>query len=327
MGAVRLAPRALAWPALAALLACLGAAAVVWRGSQELIHAGPPAPARGGRSAAGPPPDPESAAGLYFESVRFRSAGGSELDGWLVPTELGFPYAIAFVHGAGQDRRAFLDHLLFLNEVGYALLLFDLRDHGASDGAARGSGLGYRELHDVSAAVRYLRERGYRRVAAHGISLGGSAVLLAAAGDRAIDVVIAEAPLASIDELARARLPRTPEWLRRPAIDLALLRVGALGEPRPIDVVGRIAPTPLVLIGSAADRVVPAASVETLYAAAREPKELWIAARGEHGAILEAEPEEYRRRLLTYLGRWLAPHTATPPARPAAAPAEAAPAP
>ncbi len=324
---MRLALRALGWLALAALLGCLGAAAIVWRGSERLIHAEGSAHPREGPPGASARLDPQTAAGLSFESVRFRTAGGSELDGWLVPAEPGAPYAIAFVHGAGQDRRAFLDHLPFLHEAGYTLLLFDLRGHGASDGAARGSGLGYRELHDVSAAVRYLkRDRGHRGVAVFGISLGASAALLAAAGDRDIDLVLAEVPLASLDELARSRLPRTPEWLRRAAAELALLRVGALGELRPIDVVGRIA-TPLVLIGSAGDRVAVATSVEALFAAAREPKELWIAERGEHGAILGAEPEEYRRRILTYLRRWLGSPVADSPPRRAPVPTAAGPAP
>jgi len=309
---VRRALLALGALALAALLAGLGAAAIVWRGSERLIHGD-------GAAAGSAGADPDSAAGLYFESVRFPTAAGSELDGWLVPGEVGLPFGVVLVHDAGQDRRVFLDRLRFLHDAGYPILLFDLRGHGASDGAGRGSGLGYRELHDVSAAVRYMRERGHRGVAVYGVSLGGSAALLAAAGDREIDAVIAESPFASVDELARWRLPGTPEWLRRAAVELALLRVGALHEPSPIDAISRIAPRPVVLLGSAADRVVPAASVEALFAAAQEPKELWIAPRGEHGAILEAEPEEYRRRVLTYLGRWLAP--AIPPPPPAPAPA------
>jgi pimeloyl-ACP methyl ester carboxylesterase len=318
---VKLALRLFAGLALATLLAAFGAAAIIWRGSERLIRAGddpageaPPADAA----------DPDSVAGLYFESVRFPTVAGRELDGWLVPAEGALPFGVVLVHGAGSDRREFLDRLRFLNEAGYPLLFFDLRGHGASDGAARGGGLGYRELHDVSAAVRYMkRERGHRGVAVYGVSLGASAALLAAAGDRDIDAVIAEAPFASVDELARIRLPRTPAWLRRAAIDLALLRVGALGEPSPIEVIGRIAPRPVVLIGSADDRVVPPEELEALFAAAREPKELWIAERGEHGAILEAEPEQYERRVRTYLARWLAP----PISLPAAVPSEAAPAP
>ncbi len=301
--------------ALAALLVGLGAGAIVWCGSERLLRlelSAQPAPSSAAL-------DPESAAGLSFESVRFPTAGGSELQGWFVPGMMGLPFGIALVHGSGEERRAFLGHLPFLHEAGYSLLVFDLRDHGESDGAARGTGLGYRELHDVSAAVRYLkRERRLRRVAAFGISFGGTAVLLAAAGDPGIDVALAESPPVNVEDLARVRLPRLPEPLRRAAVDLALLRIGALGEPRPIDVVARIAPRPLVLIGSADDRVVSAASIEALFAAAREPKELWIAERGGHGAIFATEPEQYRQKVLTYLGRWLG--RTAPPRGPATAP-------
>jgi fermentation-respiration switch protein FrsA (DUF1100 family) len=131
-------------------------------------------------------------------------------------------------------------------------------------------------------------------------------------------MVLAESPWAGIDDLVRASAPRTPEPLRRAIARLALLRAGAIGEPWPIDVVARIAPTPLVLVGSAADPAVPVASVEALFAAAAEPKELWIAERGGHGALLAAQPEEYQRRILVYLGRWLGPAARISPPAPKA---------
>jgi pimeloyl-ACP methyl ester carboxylesterase len=309
--------RGAGWLALAALAAGLAAALLVWRVSERLLR--PEGYAHPGAASEGAPPDPESEHGLAFEAVRFATAGGSELAGWFVPGAPRFPFAVVLVHGAGEDRRTFLGHLPFLHEAGYAVLLFDLRDHGASAGAARGSGLGFRELIDVSAAVRFAKhERGIERAAVLGIALGADAALLAAAGDSEIDAVIAEAPYGSTLELARRAAPGTPERLRRAAVDLALRRVAALGEPQPIEVVGRIAPRALLLVASAAD---PAGSQEValaLFAAAREPKEVWIAERGGRGGFHAAQPEEYRRRLLGFLGRWLAPPAPRGAAEPAA---------
>ena len=73
--------------------------------------------------------------------MRFPTAGGSEIEGWFVPGDEELPFGIALVHGAGEDRRAFLDHLPFLHEAGFALLFFDLRQRGAADGAAGTTGL------------------------------------------------------------------------------------------------------------------------------------------------------------------------------------------
>jgi pimeloyl-ACP methyl ester carboxylesterase len=317
--------RRIGWLALAALAAALAAGGILWRGSERLLrpegYAHPGAGSAGGAA----PPDPAIARDLVFEVVRFPTAGGSELDGWFVPGAKSFPFGVVLVHGAGEDRRAFLDHVPFLHEVGYSLLLFDLRDHGASAGAARGSGLGFRELADVSAAVRFAkRERALRRVAVLASGLGADAALLAAAGDSEIDAVIAETPYGSTLELARSQSPDDPEWLRRAVVDLALRRVGAWREPQPIDVVASVAPIPLVLVGTAGDPRAPQETVSKLFAAAREPKEIWIAERGERGALLAAEPEEYPRRILGFLGRWLAPPAPRPEAEaapPAAEPA------
>jgi dienelactone hydrolase len=309
--------RAAAWVALAALLVAIGATAFVWHGSGLLLGAG--------RAPEGSSAEAATALGIGFEEVRFPTAGGHELAGWFIPSDYALPYGVALVHGADGDLRTFLDHVPFLHAAGYALLLFDPRGRGASEGVARPGGFGHRGLHDVSAAVRFLkRERHVRRAAAFGISLGANAVLLAAAGDPEIDVALAESPWASLDELVRAVGPRPPGPLRRAIARLALLRAGAEGEPWPIDVIARIAPRALVLVGSAEDRAVTAASVEALFAAAGEPKELWIARRGERGGLLAAQPEEYRQKILTYLGRWLGPAVRPPTAQPAAAPAAGA---
>jgi dienelactone hydrolase len=302
--------RVAGWLALAALLAALGTAAFVWRGSELLLRAGRSAPPDAAA-------DAESALGIGFEEVSFPTAGGIELGGWFIPSAFALPYGVVFVHGAGSDLRAFLDHVRFLHAAGYALLLFDPSSRDASADAAGGSGFGHRELHDVSAAVRHLkRQHGIRRAAAFGISFGANAVLLAAAGDPDIDMALAESPWASVDDLVRAVAPPAPGPLQRAIARLALLRAGARGEPWPIDVIGRIAPRPVVLIGSAEDREVTAASVEALFAKAAEPKELWVAERGERGALFAAQPEEYRERVLTYLGRWLGPAARLPAATP-----------
>ena len=290
---------------LAALVAALALAAVTWRGSDRLLR--PEGYANPGRSAGARPP-PADAAALGFAGATFPTAGGRMLSAWLA-SDPHAEYAVVLVHGEGRDRLELLPQARILREAGYAVLLPDLSDHGASDGAARGSGLGFRELHDVSAAVGFLkRERGLRRVAAFGTSLGGNAVLLAAAGDPSIDFALAECPFSTPSELGALVDPGLPDRLRSRIVQLALLRVGAAGEPFPIHVVAKIAPTPLVLFGSAGDRVVSAASVQALFGAAREPKQIWIAPKGAHDALYEAQPEEYRERLLTYTKRWLGPH-------------------
>ena len=76
---------------------------------------------------------------------------------------------------------------------------------------------------------------------------------------------------------------------------------------RPVDVVGQISPRPLLLIHGELDGLILAENSRRLYAAAREPKELYILPDVGHGGFLQAAPKEYPRRILAFLEKYLLP--------------------
>jgi hypothetical protein len=81
------------------------------------------------------------------------------------------------------------------------------------------------------------------------------------------------------------------------------LRLGVdLDEVSPVKVIGQISPRPVFLIDDLEDDVFPSDSVEVLYEAAREPKELWQIPGATHStrAGWETAPEEYERRVLAF---------------------------
>jgi len=217
--------------------------------------------------------------------------------------------AVVAVHGAGGNRVGLLPEAAFLHRAGYPVLLFDLREHGLSDGAGRGLGFGPREGEDVSAAVAFVRQdRGVPCVVVLGTSLGGVAVLLAAARDPDIAAVISENPWARILHVMR-HAPARPWFVQEPLLRAiratAFWRLGIRGAREPLDAVGRIAPRPLLLLHGAADRLVPVSESRALRAAAGRPAALWVVPGAGHGALYETDPEGYRRRVLGFLERWV----------------------
>jgi hypothetical protein len=66
---------------------------------------------------------------------------------------------------------------------------------------------------------------------------------------------------------------------------------------RPLDVVGCISPRPLLLIHGQDDRTVPAEHARQLYAAAGEPKELWIAPGTPHCGAYFDDRAHYVRKV------------------------------
>lgn len=259
--------------------------------------------------------DPASEFGFPFSEVEFKAIDGSTLRGWLVPSPGNSESAVVTVHGGEGDRRTFMRQLPMLHEAGYPVLLFDYREHGISDGASRGIAFGWRENHDVSSAVSFLKNSmSYERVAAFGTSMGASSAIIAAGRDPSIDVVIAENPFASAnDVLGEARFfGSLPRFYREIVLEIMKVRFGLWGEPDSIDVVASIAPRPLLLMHGTADRSVGVWQTQLLFDRAKDPKELWILEGAEHTALFNKDPLEYRRRVIGFLDQHLRRSTPGP---------------
>lgn len=267
---------------------------------------------------AGRQSDPVPPADLVMEEVRFEAAPDTApsavaavpLAAWTVHAAHGAP-AVVLVHGFKTSREEMVPWARFLHDAGYNVALLDTRGCGRSGGAF--VGLGATEPRDISLAAEMARDQfGTTKVAVLGISLGAGAAILAAAQDPAITAVVADSAWTDQDfQLSRLgslavgpfRIPLPPYGVA--AVDAL---VGArVEDARPIDAIARIAPRPVLLIHSADDEnaTTPPAGAQRLFAAAAEPKELWLAPRGGHVGAIDAFPEEYRSRVLAFLGRAL----------------------
>jgi pimeloyl-ACP methyl ester carboxylesterase len=164
------------------------------------------------------------------------------------------------------------------------VLAFDFRGHGRSSGH---STVGHREVLDLDAAVAAMRELGYRDVVTCGWSMGGSVVLRHAALHGGVDAVISVSALSRWYYKGTAPMRRV-HWaietrLGRLVTRRALrTRIHPDGWPEddfpeaPVEVVGRISPTPVLLVHGDRDHYFPVEHPEALFAAANEPKELWL---------------------------------------------------
>ncbi len=87
-----------------------------------------------------------------WETVSFVTTDGLVLEGWLIaPTGPANGHTLILVHGLSSNRGAMLERAVFLAAAGYQTLLFDLRNHGTSEGTV--TTVGYLEGEDVLAAA------------------------------------------------------------------------------------------------------------------------------------------------------------------------------
>ena len=235
--------------------------------------------------------DPKTAVGLPFEDVQFLAVDGRTLRGWFVPGDPAASTAIVAVHVRAADRRVMLSNVPFFHDRGYPVLLFDCRNHGASDGDGTGVTFGVHESQDVQSAVRFLKsQRRLRRVVAFGASQGAASVIMAAGSDPEIDGVIASAPYRNMQDLVDAGqiLFGYPDWFGQIVTLVSNWRLGLVdrdgswtivGEPpvlSPIAAVSRISPRPLLLMHGTSDAVISFHASEDLFIRAKDPKSLWL---------------------------------------------------
>lgn len=282
---------------------------LVWRGAAVALVAGmaallggvvwlatlwsAPAPRRVGL----PPPD------LAARSVEFVDRMGRRMRGWLAPGD--GSGGVVLVHGVRETRRAMLDRARFLHRAGYAVLLFDLPAHGESEGDRVGFGAG--EASAVRAAVDRLAESlPGQPIAALGFSLGGAACLLGR-DPLPVDALVLEAVYPDIETAVANRLRlyggAAGAWLTPLFIWQLGPRWGIDARAlRPVDAIARIR-APLLLIGGGADPRATPGDTARLFAAAPEPKQLWVVPAAGHVDFHRVAPDEYEARVLQFLTR------------------------
>jgi pimeloyl-ACP methyl ester carboxylesterase len=172
----------------------------------------------------------------------------------------------------------------------FGVLAPDFRGHGRSGGLGTA---GADEIHDVAAAVAWLRAHGYPYVAILGWSMGGTAVLrYAGLGGDADAVVSVSAPglwwergtrpMRLVHWMVETQSGRTAtRFLRRTKLSPTLWQQV---PESPAEVVGSIAPRPLLIVHGSADGYFPLRHVQALEAAAPEA-DVWVEAGMGHAEV------------------------------------------
>jgi uncharacterized protein len=243
-----------------------------------------------------------------YEEVSFHTEDGLRLIGWWLPR----PESRRVVVGLAGHRSAKADMLGIgsgLWRAGNNVLLFDWRSRGQSQVAQHS--LVYYEMRDAAAAVGYALSRvPDARLGLIGFSMGASVAIQLATQSPDVHAVVADSPFTGIAELVAhgAARWRLPARLVVPMADaLTSWRYGyRFGAVRPIEAVAAVSPRPLLLIHSSTDTLIPVAQAHQFFAAAREPKELWIVQGTEHCGGYFADRAGYVARVAGFFEQYLA---------------------
>jgi len=241
-----------------------------------------------------------------FREVKVPAVGGYDLPGWMIGTaanKLGpAKGAIMLVHSGGSDRREETRYVRYFLEQGLDVLTFDLGCHGEAPCPVPGMTYGHRESRDVLSAYLYLTET-YGTVYAMGTSVGAAAILIALPEMPKLAGVVADSAMVSFQRLIK-EAPESesmPGWGTDLLIKVSMLRGRFDGQLSALTSLRLSETTPILFVHSRHDEVVSYRQTEELAAAYAGPKTVWLAEKGSHAAIWDADTTGYKKRLSDFL--------------------------
>ncbi|HEV8681710.1 MAG TPA: alpha/beta fold hydrolase [Actinomycetota bacterium] len=227
----------------------------------------------------------------------------------LVGTRLGTGPPLVLCHGFfGWHRKPRIAAMALALSRWFMVYAFDFRGHGRSGGLCTYGDLEYL---DVDAVVRLATEEARSPIVTVGISMGGIAVIRHAALRGGLDAVVAISTPARWNghgsrAVKRIRRMTDTRGGRRLAGLLGVRLSETWSDPEdPEALVGRIAPTPLILVHGRDDHFFDEDEAWRLFRRAGQPKRLMLARRFGHAedGLTPALAELLARRVMDALGR------------------------
>ncbi|MEN8107913.1 MAG: alpha/beta hydrolase [Pseudomonadota bacterium] len=226
--------------------------------------------------------------GLDYDPLTLTTSDNEQLDAWFIPAEPSRGI-ILFCHGNAGNNSHRLDSIRLFHELGLSVLIFDYRGYGQSTGKPTEKGT-YR---DIDAAWQYLVDR--RGIPPEHIILFGRSLGAPVAADLAtrqpVAGVILESAFTSVPDIAATLYPWLPvRWLSRYQYDT---------RKKLADI-----HSPVLIVHSRNDDIIPFTNGERLFDAANEPKQ-FLKLHGGHNDGFMVSGKDYIKGLDGFLGKAL----------------------
>ena len=218
---------------------------------------------------------------IPYENIIFRSFDNLKLHGWWFPAKKHTNNTVVYIHGNAGNISTHAAGTYWLTNLGYNVFIFDYRGFGLSEGEVDLKG----SIKDIQYAIDWAASRTpeNNQLIVIGHSLGASMAVYSVANHtikRKIDSLVLISAFSDYRLISRQLLSR--HWLTWGLQWPMSFTIN--NDFRPLDYIGNIAPTPILIMHSPDDATIPYHHAEDLYKNAKQPKNQ-IKLEGDHNDI------------------------------------------
>ncbi len=222
--------------------------------------------------------------GLEYEDIFFSTSDNIKLHGWFIPHK-NAKRTVLFFHGNAGNISHRSKSIKIFHRLGFNVFIPDYRGYGKSEGHPSEAGL----YEDSYAAWHYLlseKSLQSEQIILFGRSLGGAVATKLATREQP-DALILESVFSSADDIAKSLYPGLSH--------LILLRFDFNNRAMIKHV-----HTPLLLMHSPDDELVPMEQGRNVFLAANQPKKMFLLRGTHNNGFLQSQPD-YEHQLEEFI--------------------------
>lgn len=245
-----------------------------------------------------------------YIDINIKSFDNLDLHGYKIINENKTDNWVIIVHGYCCKGIEMTLYAKKFYELGFNILIPDLRGHGLSNGNY--IGMGWHDRLDILGWINYL-VKAYpdSKIILHGVSMGAATVCMASGEDlpENVKAIISDCGYTSAWEQFTHHLKRVYSLPSFPILNLASVNAKfkagySLKEASAIKQLSK-SKTPIIFIHGDKDNFVPYAMMEKLYNATSSPKEMVTIKDAEHAKGVIQDPETYWNSIMNFLNKYL----------------------
>lgn len=238
---------------------------------------------------------------------------GYRLDAYYIPAATATNKTAIADHGYMQNKKVMGAYAALFHNIGYNVLLPDLRDLGDSQG--KFIGYGWPDRKDmVRWANEVITKNGQNsQIVMFGISMGGTTMAMTSGEanlPKQVKAFIVDSPYTSVEgeiEYQAMQMFHIPYWPLFPIFEQVIKFKTGGYDIRKMSTLNQVKKdkVPILYIAGTGDTFVPYKDTIELYKATKAPKELLLVPHAKHVKSYQVAPQKYQQTISNFLKKYI----------------------